>query len=60
MNFRCFKTKFEANKSTQENAFIIYLTFLDLKICEGLKICGGLKICKGLKLPACYGLIYLP
>ena len=25
MNFRCFKTKFEANKTTQENAFIIYL-----------------------------------
>lgn len=35
--FRCLKIKFEANKFTQGNVFIIDLfkVFLELKVCEG-------------------------
>lgn len=41
MTFRCFKTKFEINGTTQRNAFIItfFKFFLGLKICVYVCLC---------------------
>ena len=51
MAFRYVKAKIEANKITQENAFIIDL----LKLFLGLKIYGGLKL---LNPPSVTGLVF--
>lgn len=46
--FRCFKTKLEANETTQGKVFIIdpFKTFLGLKICKCVCVWCGVSVCK--------------